>query len=424
MKKILVLLFVVGVDGVSASSVVTLTESFRAASSKSELIQQGNERVVQADARESQLIGGIFPNLSFNLSHQIQPLPSDPIAAQFSPQHQTTANFSITQPLFRGLREFNGLKQLKHLRASEMAGNEWTRSRLYQEVAAAYLQVLSFEQDLVNLKDQSALYEKRVGELNSRANRGESNRSDVIAAQSTQASLAAEIRLIEGQLEIARENFNFLTGLDRTSRLEDPNLTEKNALRPLDTYLEYVDKRADVRAAFEKLEASRKALDVAQGYHWPSLDATGNYYLKRPGFLSDLKWDIGLRLTLPLFEGGTTVGRVREATSKQKEADLEWNRTRRAAQQEIRSLYERVKARLEHLANLKRSADLSRQNTVLMQQDYRRGLARNIDVQLALTEHRIAQRNFDQSHFSSQLEMIQLQTATSDAPVLEKETQE
>jgi outer membrane protein len=58
--------------------------------------------------------------------------------------------------------------------------------------------------------ERSELYDKRVGELEARAKRGESNQSEVLSAQSTQSSLMAEMRLQEGQLEVARENFHFL----------------------------------------------------------------------------------------------------------------------------------------------------------------------------------------------------------------------
>lgn len=400
----------------AAPSQVSLEEAYKAAVAKSELVQQSAEQLNQADARESQIKGGIYPNLSFNAGHTIQALPANPVAAQFSPQHQTVVNVSLSQPLFRGLREWNGLKQLGHMRSALVAGQEQLFNRLYQEVATAYLQILSFEQDLRHLKDQMSIYEGRVKELGTRVRRGESNETDVVTAESTAASLLAETQVLEGQLDAARETFHFLTALPKAAELSDPDLTKAATVKPAETYLARLEERPDVKAAVQRLEAARKGVTVAHGAHWPTADLTGNYYLTRPGFLSDIKWDVGVKLTIPIFEGFATQAGIEEAVSKRKEAELEAERTRRAARQEISTLHRRLGARMGQLKSLVRSAELSRRNASLLQKDYRRGLTRNIDVQLALTESRIAQRTLDQAHFTSQLELIQLQSAAALTP--------
>lgn len=410
------LFFLAVVTYAAGATPVSLDDAFKASLAKNEGILLGKEQLGQAEDRVAQVRGGIFPNVSFNVFHQIQPEPADPVAKSFSPGQQTTVNFSVSQPLFRGLREFAGLSQLQHLRSAQEATQDQLVTRLYQEVAANYLQILSYEQDLRNLREQLDLYQKRASDLAGRAQRGESNQTDVISAQATHASLSAEIRLTEGQSEVARENFVFLTGLPRESALADPKIGDGKSLAPVETFLAQIEKRPDVQAARERLEAGQKGVSVAWGAHLPTLDAVGNYYLARPGFLSDLKWDVGLRLTVPLFEGLATQAKVSEAISKRREAELELARTRRAAIQEIRSLHDRAKARFDHLQHLQKSAELSQKNSLLMQRDYRRGLARNIDVQLALTEGRIAQRGYDQAYYSAQLETIQLQAAAALLP--------
>lgn len=395
---------------------ITFYEAYHKAAAQSEVVRQGEEQLVQADARIDQLTGGIYPNLAFNVSHLMQPEPSDPVARSFSPQHQTTAGFSLTQPIFKGLREWNGLGALRHQRAAQELMQQVTLTKVFQDVAVSYFQILSLEQDLKNLEVQSDLYRKRVADLTARVQRGESNQTDVISAEATEASLSAEKRLIEGQREAAREAFEFLTGLSRESELVDPNLVTKDSAGTLEQWLNRIEERPDVKAARERAEAARKSVTVAWGTHWPSVDLVGNYYLTRPGFLSDLKWEVTVRLTFPLFEGGATQAKVTEASSKEKEAQIELERLRRIARQEVRSLFERVRARLDHVKRLETSAELTRKNTLLLERDYRRGLARNIDVQLALTENRVAQRAFDQAHFSAQLEWIQLQAASAMVP--------
>jgi outer membrane protein len=149
------------------------------------------------------------------------------------------------------------------------------------------------------------------------------------------------------------------------------------------------------------------------------VDLTGNYYLKRPdGYLSDVEWDVEFRLTLPIYEGGTRVSQTREAVLRRKEAELELHRLRRQAASNIRTLYEGLKLRQAQLTALKRSSQLAQKNYEVLQSDERRGLTRNIDVQLGLTEYRLSQRRYDQARYTIRLELIRLHTAAAIWPEL------
>ncbi len=130
-----------------------------------------------------------------------------------------------------------------------------------------------------------------------------------------------------------------------------------------------------------------------------------------------------LKLKVPLFEGGTTQAKVREAAAKRMEADLILARLRRQAEQEVRSYYENFQSRLKQVEALKTSASLSEKNYITIQRDYRRGLTRNIDVQMALTDYRVAARTLDQARFAAQLDLIRLQIAAAElaAPEMKEE---
>lgn len=420
----MLLLLCVCVLSSKPATAATLQEAFQSALQKNETVGLNNQRVIQAQERVSQVKGGLFPQLALNATHLMQPRPSDPVAREFFPDKQTTINLSANQVLFRGLREFAGLRQQKDLVSSQEEIRNLALVQLYEEVAVAYLSVLTLERDLKNLDVQVKLYEERVGELQTRARRGESNANEVLAAQSTEAALRAEAQLSRGQLTMAREKFAFITGLSAQEVLNDPNLAGSAKVAPLAEYLKRVEERHDIKAAREQFSAMEEEVSIAKGAHWPSLDLTGNYYFKRPeGFTEDLNWDLQFRLTLPLFEGGSTQSKVREAASKRMGADLNLTRLRRQANQEITSYYDIFQTRQKQVEALKKSTALAEKNYQVMQRDYRRGLARNIDVQAALTDFRTATRTLDQAMFAVQLDLIRLQIASAEivAPAAKEE---
>lgn len=397
-----------------SSSAITLDDALRSAIQKNESAGQSEEQLKQARERVSQATGAILPSLFFNANHQIQAKPKDPLAQAFSPEKQTTANFTLTQPIFRGFREFAGRAQRKDLLAAEEQRRVNTIVALYENVAASYLEVLATEQDLRNLNQQLALYKDRVKELQARIRRGESRSTEALTAQSTEAALEAEFRLVEAKLKTARENFSLLTALPADSALTE--LKANSRLRPLAEYLGRVEERPDLKEAKKRVEASEEEVTVFRGAHWPTVDAVGNYYLKRPAAFRDIDWDVQFRLSLPIFEGGTRVSETREASSRLRESELNLSLRRREAEAGIRSLHHSLETREEQLTALKRASELAEKNYDVLLKESRRGLSRSLDVQIALTDFRASRRNYDQARYAHQLDLLRLENAAAFFP--------
>lgn len=397
---------------------VNLNQAVESSLQKNESVGRNRADLKQAEERVSQARGSIYPNLSLNGTYLLQPKPTDPLAAQFFPQEQKTANLTLTQPLFRGLREFAGLRREDNYFRAQKQTYVAQMMQLYQDVAQSYMQVLALEQDLKNIEAQQKIYETRVKDLQGRARRGESSSTEALTAQSTAAALNAEFQIQTSKLKAARENFAFLTGLPLNVALEE--VVQDNAgdnLKPLDTYLARVEERPDVKGQKELAEAADEDVSIARGAHWPTADFIGNYYLMRPeGLAEDIKWDIQLRVSLPLFEGGVTQSLVRSAASKYGANQLALNQVRRKSETEIKSLHESVRMRVDQMKYLKLSSELSEKNYQTLLRDSRRGLVRSIDVQLGLTEYRSAKRTYDQARFEAQLERIRLDLAAAMIP--------
>ena len=394
---------------------VTIEEAFRSALNKNEVAGQAREQVFQAQEQINQAKAAVYPSLSLDATYLVQPLPDDPIALEFFPDKQATANLHLNQPLFKGFREFAAHRQRKNLLGAAEQSRLSVLLQLYEKVAMSCLDVLSLEQDLRNVQEQRKLYSTRILELQARARRGESSSSEALTAQASEAALEAETRMLQARLKSARENFYYVSGLPVDTVLTDEE--RSLAVHGLDQYLVRLEARPDIKSAGEKVSAAKEGVSIARGGHWPSLDLSGNYYLERPdGFLQDLRWDVQLDFKFPLFEGGLRQSQTQEAMSQLRESELALSQLRRQATMEVRSLHEGAQMRIDQLAALKRASELAEKNYQVLQQDYRRGLARNIDVQLAMTEYRISRRNFDQARFSAQLDKIRLETAAAILP--------
>jgi outer membrane protein len=406
------LLFLIALN--LSGQAATLDEAFRSALQKNESVGQQRELTHQAEERLKQARSGPLPTLALEATHLIQPLPKNEFAREFFPEKQTTIDAALTQPLFRGFREFAALRQQKAFYQSAEQTEVSYLLSLYGTVAANYLDILFLEQDLKNLEEQRGTYSVRSKELTGRTRRGESQRNEALTAQATEASTVAEINLTRALLRSARQNFAYLTGLPAETPLHDPESEKALTLKPLEFYLGRLTERPDVKSAVEQETAFREEVKIAKGQHWPSLDVTGRYYFRRPdGFYKDVDWDVQFNAKWPLFEGGLRLAQTREASSKQRQASLELSRLRRQAESEIKSLYENLKMRDEQLKALKRSSELAQQSAQVLQRDFKRGLTRNVDVQVALTESAAIKRRYDQARFGARVDKIRLDNAAA-----------
>lgn len=404
---------------------VNLDQSVQSTLEKNEVVGQSRAQLNQSKELTKQARGAILPTIALNGSYLIQPEASDPVAAQFFPDRQTTANFSLTQPLFRGLREFAGLRRQDKLFEAQKQTHISSLLGLYQQVAESYLNVLALEQDMRNIEAQRKIYQARVKDLQARGRRGESSANEAFQAESTMAALDADFHIQNGLLRTARENFAFLTGLPSEVKLEDIAEGDAITLKPLSDYISRIEDRPDVKNLEQRHLASEEDVSIAKGAHWPTADVTGNYYLIRPeGFTEDLKWDVMFKVSIPIYEGGVTQSQVRMAASKRAETQLALSELRRKAEAEIKSLHDSLTVRNDQIKYLKISSELAEKNYKFLLNNARRGLSRSTDVQMGLTEYRVAKRAYDAARYQAQLERIRLDLATANIPsILTKEIQ-
>lgn len=392
-----------------------LEQCYEAALARSETIADQGELVRQQEERYRQAVGGILPNVSGVASYQQQDASGLSSASNIFPASQPLVKLTGTQPIFRGLREFAALKQTKLLREAQEQAKAQAARELYKDVAQNFYAILTLERDLANLATEVELYEKRIAELRGRVKIGRSRLSEVLTVEASAANLMSQAELARGQLSSAREAFAFLTGLPGGTLLRD-GADETPVLAPLERYLERLEERPELKASRSRLEAAGEGSLIAKGAHLPSIDLNGNYYFKRSGALKDSKWDASVVLTLPIFAGGATQSRVREAVSIETQSELAVNRARREAEQEVRSLHANLRAEKDQLDALSRARELSEKSYVEQTREYRLGLVNNLEALSALAAFQESGRALDRARLGAKLDFIRLETAASLRP--------
>lgn len=400
-----------------ALAAYSLEDSFKAALKRSETVAIEEEQVQQAEERYSRARGSLFPTITGIGSFTRLPEPSGQETA-FTKVERPEARISATQPIFRGLREFAALKATKLDLSAEQDSKKAATILLYGDVAANFYQILSVEQDLRNFREQIELSQRRVTELSARRRIGRSRTSEVLTVQSTVANLEAQSAGLQALLVGAREAFAFLTGLDQQAVLKDTETLPKR-IDSMQSFLKRIDQRPDITALTKRSEVADQNISIARGAHLPTVDVTGNYYLKRTGVQESQKWDVTALLVVPIFSGGAIQSQVREATSVSRQSELVLSATRRRVEQEIRSLWQYVQTDQRQLDALSRAAELAERNYREQTKEYALGLVTNLDVLSALNVFQDARRNLDRTRYQAKLDLIRLEAAVAIRPKLQ-----
>lgn len=396
-------------------SMVSLKSAYFEALKKTEALPAQESKFLQAQELENQAFGALLPNVNFSVAR----LQQDNSAVPALTANTLIGKFTLTQPLFKSGAEYAGLAAVKAKVRSQDASREATKWSLYATVGKAFMSVLSSEKDVENLKVSQSLTTQRVTDLESRARIGRSRRGEVLSARAQLASLQAQLEAALASARSAREDFTVATGLDRDTPLDPagPELELPQQMPDLNAYLYRMESRPELVALKEAAVASDESVWVSKAGHLPTLDLSGNYYLARDNLsTSGLKWDVTLTLTVPLFAGGITQSKVRDALETQRQSELALAQSRRQADATLRTLHENVSSGLAQIRLLQEALTAAEFNYQEQQKDYRYGLVTNLDVLSALTTLQDTRRSLDKTKYSVLSQWIQLQALMGELP--------
>jgi len=402
-----------------SDSVLTLKKAFELASLRSERLDIQSERIEQSRARYRQTRGAALPDLRFNVEHRIQDKPpetNDGNSADRA-QERTESKFTLRQPIFQGFKEFAALSSLRADERKQALLFQREAALLYLDVAAAFFDVIELETELTDLRLLMGLSKERIDDLLGRNRLGKSRTSEVVTAESQYANYRAREAGLVGDVAAARERLSFFIAEPLGLRPLVDNFPDPQQPPLLDDMVSRAKDRSDVAALREEIEARRNGLRVASASSWPSIWASGNYYLKRPeGFQEEIDWDALFELDVPLYRGGAGRALRQEARSLIRQAEKDYARLLRFTESDVRRSHAFLASSIEESRLLDDAVRRGRRAYELLVKEYRMGLANNLDVLQAMNTYQTIKRDHDLSRLQAKLDLIILRLAVEMSP--------
>ena len=271
---------------------------------------------------------GYRPTISLNGDITRQNSNTDFTGTRETDDTFTSRGYSVTvsQPLYRGGRTVAAVSEAE---ANSLAAREALRNveqNVLLEVATTYVAVVRDTAIKDLRRNNLRLLDEQLRATRGRHDAGVVTSTDVALALSRKSSAQSELTLADANLRTARAEYMRLTGRGAT-KLFYPAVRGKRTAGDLRTAINIgKNENPAILAALYAKDAARFAIDQVRGERLPQLSLEAGF---------DSHWDVSksveqqrtanikLRGTMPFYQGGAVIAKIRRARATYRQRSLE-----------------------------------------------------------------------------------------------------
>jgi outer membrane protein len=397
----------------AGDKVYTLNDAYHAAVNTNEIIGISAETVVQSDSRIDQAWTYLYPRLVAQSAYTRynDTLGTAPVI--FQPLEQVQAALILTQPLYTGGRTLAALRTAQTLRDASRRGFESTVQDTLLTVAQAFHGVIK-AQKLVDISRRAVdrmERHKKVTEHEAATRRNKANMSSLLRATTLVSQARINLIRAEDGLKIARSQLSMVTRLPNDAALSEPE-----ALKPSEETYDQLKaialaNRADYAGSRLNQKVAEENVTIVKGAHYPQLyaEAGVKYLNSQPETGMDATtYYGGLRLQIPIFEGGLMKAETSEARSKVMQAKLSTTLLERSIETEVLEAHITLQTVTAVLATAKLQLGYAKDNFDTVENLFGEGLLPSlslIDAEQALSQ---AERELANAVTDQQIAILRL----------------
>ncbi|MBT2135287.1 TolC family outer membrane protein [Croceibacterium sp. LX-88] len=299
-----------------------------------------------------------LPSLSASGGINEFPYDSSDIA---SAQRQATASVTLGVPIYAGGGVKNGIRAAETRVVAGQADLRGTESQVFSQVVAAYMDVVQNEALVGLAANNVEVLNVNLQATSDRFEIGDLTRTDVAQSQSRLSLARGDLEASRANLIRARENYIALVGEAPTDLQPPPPLPGLPAT-PDDAVDVALQNNPDLLAAMERAKAAGFDVRVASASRLPTLSVNAgadysNFLNSLPEALQGLTPNsnsgasVGVRATVPLYQGGRPAALRRQAQARESVALENIVATERDLIAQVRAAYSSWRAANEIIAS-------------------------------------------------------------------------
>jgi outer membrane protein len=393
----------------------TIQDAYQSAIANNEFMKIAEEDRAQSDYRVDQAWTYLYPRVvaqgSFTKYDKTLPPSGGPFL--FQPEEQLRAALVLTQPLYTGGRTLAALRTAQKMQVTSATGVSLAKQDLMMNVSEAYYAVLKAQKSVeISTRSLERMERHRqITEREAKTRKSKANQSALLRANSlvTQARIAL-VRSQDG-LKIAKDKLSLLSKLPQDVQLAEPQILEVSKESMASIQKKALESRDDYANSKVNRSIAEENVTIVKGGHYPQFyaEAGVQYSDSRPEMATDSTvYYAGLRLQIPIFEGGLMKAEVSEAKSKVRQAELSGEFLRKSIESDVQESYVNLQTVTSVLDTAKIQMEYAKGNFDAVESLYSEGLLTSlsmIDAEGALTS---AERELMNATYDREVAIIRL----------------
>ena len=321
---------------------LSLKDAIEAALDKNPNVRLYKERIEAARGVSRTQLGALLPNLAgsskfTNQTFFLGTIGGAPVRTQ--PFDISDTRGTLSQSLF----SWSLIERWRASRAALAVSEgeaDTTKNDTMATVALNYMEVLRNYETAEARTANVELYKELVAFIKNRQSGGMATGLDTARLETQLENERQRLELAKSDIErtklilINALGINFDLNLVLTDQLkvpEEPVPTQDSAMEVA------LNNRPEMKAQEQRVRVSTLSLSSIKGERLPSLQAQGDYGLIGNQFNNSLStYNVGVTLSIPIFDGGQREGRIGESRSQLLQEEIKMNLVSRQITMELR----------------------------------------------------------------------------------------
>lgn len=293
------------------------------------------------------------------------------------------------------------------------------RHELMLEAAEAYFALLSAQDDRRLVHAERSAVQRQNQQVEGSYDAGLVAESDLMAVRAQLDRIRAREIAADNRIEIARSRLESLVGsqVGHLARFRDTSRMPEMAFDELQTWLEKAERHnIPLLAATVGLRLAELETRIARSDHYPTLDLVGSHaFFDADGGFEGAREDrdsrIGVVLSIPIFEGGATASRTRQARARERAQAHSRQGARAEARLATREAFLNARSARSRAEALERAVASARSAEESTRVAFDTGSRTAAEYLIAVRERFRAERDLSQARYDYILDLLRLRRA-------------
>jgi outer membrane protein len=256
-------------------------------------------------------------------------------------------SITVIQPVFRGFRTLNSVKQADSLVYAAREALLNTEQNVLFSAVQAYVNVVR-DQSIVRLRQNNiSVLNEQLRATRDRFDVGEVTRTDVAQAEARLSLAHSTLSVAQANLNSALARYEEIVGHSPNGVAQPPTIQSKLPHNLNEAKLIADSEHPAIRAGIFSVEAAEFGVDVRTGELLPVVSVDASWAQRWDPTVTTRRVEdatITGRLTVPFYQGGGVSSQVREAKQVRNQRRIELEQTRHEVRAAVVSAWGQVEA--------------------------------------------------------------------------------